>query len=263
MAPTMGYLQDEFSITFIFMAYQLEVCAFTIQSCLIAERVGAARVELCDNPLEGGTTPSYGTIKKVREAISIALYPIIRPRSMNYYYDAEEWAIVKEDVLLCKQLGCDGVSVGAQLIDGRIDKNRMQQAAEWAYPMGITCNRAFDAVPDPLEALETLIAVGCERVLTSGLAATAPEGAKLLQQLVQQAAGRISIMPGAGVRASNLKMLMETTGATEFHTSARKNMPNTMQFANPLITDAGGLYVADEAELLQMMELLRAANQRH
>lgn len=241
------------------MTYQLEVCAFNLQSCLIAEKVGAARVELCDNPLEGGTTPSYGTIKKVRAAVSIALYPIIRPRSMNYFYDAGEWEIVKADILMCKELGCDGVSVGAQLVDGRIDADRMRQAAEWAYPMGLTCNRAFDAVPDPLEALETLIAVGCERVLTSGLAATAPEGAALLKQLVQQADGRISIMPGAGVRSSNLLQLIQATGATEYHTSARQSMPNPMRFANPLVSDAGSLYVADEGELRAMMAILRGA----
>lgn len=238
------------------MAYQLEVCAFNIQSCRIAQAVGAARVELCDNPIEGGTTPSYGTILQVREAIDIALYPIIRPRSMNYYYDADEWAIVKADILMCKQLGCDGVSVGAQLVDGRIDKDRMQQVAEWAYPMGLTCNRAFDAVPDATEALETLIAVGCERVLTSGLAATAPEGFDLLQQLVQQADGRISIMPGAGIRAHNIKRLMET-GTTEFHTSARQSAPNPMSFTNPLVSDAGSLFVADKTELEKIMAILR------
>jgi copper homeostasis protein len=245
------------------MPYQLEVCAFNIQSCLIAQRVGAVRVELCDNPLEGGTTPSYGTIKKVREAIQIALYPIIRPRSMNYYYDADEWAIIKEDILMCKQLGCDGVSVGAQLMDGRIDKDRMQQMAEWAYPMGITCNRAFDAVPNPFEALETLIAVGCERVLTSGLAATAPEGAGLLKQLVQAANDRISIMPGAGVRSHNLPLLIETAGAAEYHTSARLAMPNPMLHSNPLVTDAGHLFIADEPELVKITGLLQQAGSVH
>lgn len=240
------------------MDYQLEVCAFNLQSCLIAQKAGAVRVELCDNPVEGGTTPSYGVIKKAREALHIALYPIIRPRSMNYFYDAEEWAIVKEDILMCKELGCNGVSVGAQQVDGRIDADRMQQAAEWAYPMGLTCNRAFDAVPDPLEALETLIAVGCERILTSGLAATAAEGVSLLQQLVKQADGRIRIMPGAGVRAGNIKMLMEITGAIEFHTSARRHVPNPMHFANPLVSDAGNLYIADEAELQKIMAIFRA-----
>src|ERR1044072_6797043 len=94
----------------------LEVCAFHPESCLIAERCGAVRVELCDNPIEGGTTPSYGTIKKVREKISILLYPILRPRSGNYFYDDNEFDILKEDVAACRALGCDGISVGVQTI---------------------------------------------------------------------------------------------------------------------------------------------------
>jgi copper homeostasis protein len=236
----------------------LEVCAFTLQSCIIAERAGAVRVELCDNPLEGGTTPSYGTIRMVREKIGIALYPIIRPRSMNYFYDAGEIAIIEADILVCKSLGCDGVSIGAQLIDGTIDAALMKHFVELAYPMRVTCNRAFDAVPDPSAALETLIACGVERVLTSGLAATAPEGAALLQQLVQQANGRISIMPGAGVRASNIAQLKKETGAFEFHASARRAVTNPMTFANPAVTDAGNMYVADETELREMVQLISA-----
>jgi copper homeostasis protein len=237
--------------------YQLEVCAFTLQSCTIAEKAGAARVELCDNPLEGGTTPSYGTIRRVREAVSIAVFPIIRPRSMNYFYDDDEWAIVRDDIWMCKELGCNGVSVGAQLRDGRMDAVRMKQAVEWAYPMKVTCNRAFDAVPDAFEALEVLIDAGCERVLTSGLAATAPDGTTLLRQLVQKAAGRISIMPGAGVRSENLPTLMAETGAFEFHSSARVSVTNPMTFTNPLVSDAGEMWVADEAELRRMVEILR------
>src|SRR5687767_229887 len=90
----------------------LEVCAFNIHSCMIAERAGAARVELCDNPIEGGTTPSYGTIKKTREKISISLYPIIRPRSGNYFYDDDEYEIIRQDIAMCKDIGCNGISVG-------------------------------------------------------------------------------------------------------------------------------------------------------
>lgn len=238
------------------MSYQLEVCAFTIQSCIIAEKAGAARVELCDNPIEGGTTPSYGTIKRVREAVGIDVFPIIRPRSMNYFYDADEWQIVLNDIAVCKELGCNGVSVGAQLQNGIIDAARMQQVVELAYPMKVTCNRAFDAVPDPFAAVETLIACGCERVLTSGLAATAPEGIALLKQLVDAAANRISIMPGAGVRSSNIVQLAKETGANEFHTSARKAVSNTMSFANPNVTDAGNMYVADEEELKKILQSL-------
>src|SRR5690349_4817117 len=123
----------------------LEVCAFNIQSCLIAEKVGAARAELCDNPLEGGTTPSHGTIMQTREKISIDLYPIIRPRAGEYCYDDDEFAIMKKDILLCKELGCDGISTGIQLQNASIDKERLKRIVEWAYPMGVTCNRVFDA----------------------------------------------------------------------------------------------------------------------
>jgi copper homeostasis protein len=240
------------------MNLQLEVCAFGIQSCMIAEKAGAARVELCDNPIEGGTTPSYGTIKKVRDFISIDLYPIIRPRSMNYFYDEQDWQIIIEDIMMCRQLACNGVSVGIQKRDGTIDADKMKQLVEMAYPMKVTCNRAFDAVPDPFAALEILIDAGCERVLTSGLAATAPEGMIILNELVKQAGNRISIMPGAGVRSGNLSALINETGAWEYHTSARKMVANPMSYSNPLVSDAGNFYVADEKELESIVQILKA-----
>lgn len=237
----------------------LEVCAFTIQSCLIAEKVGAARVELCDNPVEGGTNPSYGTIRRVREKIGIKLYPILRPRSGNYCYDDDEFAIMREDIRVCKELGCDGISVGVQQIDGTMDVERMKRVVEWAYPMGVTCNRAFDAVPDPYRALEEIIGCGCERVLTSGQKASAPEGSRVLAKLVQQAVGRISIMPGAGVRSSNIAQLMRETGAWEYHTSARKAIPNPLTWQTKEITDYGNVYIADETELRAIREQLQKA----
>ena len=234
----------------------LEVCAFTIQTCLIAERVGAARVELCDNPIEGGTTPSYGAIRRVRERISIQLYPIIRPRALNYLYDEDEWAIMQEDVRICRELGCDGISVGMQIRNGELDADRMKRLVELAYPMGVTCNRIFDNVPDPFRTLEQLIDIGCERVLTSGQAASAPEGAAMLAKLVEAAAGRIIIMPGAGVKSGNIAELRKQTGAMEFHTSARKAMPNLVEHANPAILDSGNFFVADEEELSRIVALL-------
>lgn len=234
----------------------LEVCAFGIQSCRIAEAVGAARVELCDNPIEGGTTPSYGTIKKVRAAIDIELYPILRPRSLNYFYDEDEWDILKTDLLACKALGCDGISVGIQKKEGILDVDKMKQLVELAYPMYVTCNRVFDAVPNPFETLEQLIDMGCERILTSGQAATAPAGTNLLQQLVAQADGRISIMPGAGVRASNIAELRAATGAYEFHTSARMAVSNPVTFTNPEVTDMGNHFVANQEELEKIIAIL-------
>ncbi|MFT3700802.1 MAG: copper homeostasis protein CutC [Agriterribacter sp.] len=234
--------------------FALEVCAFNIQSCIIAEKAGAKRVELCDNPVEGGTNPSYGTIKKAREKIAIQLYPIIRPRSGNYFYDENELQIVKEDILICKALGCDGISVGIQTINGEIDIENFKRIVEWAYPMGVTCNRAFDATPDPFKALEDIIDAGCERVLTSGQASAAPDAGILLGQLVQQAKGRISIMPGAGVRSTNIKQLIEESGAHEYHTSARKIIADPMSYQNLNVTDKGDIYLADENELKAIID---------
>lgn len=227
----------------------LEVCAFNLQSCVIAEKAGAYRVELCDNPVEGGTTPSYGTIKRTRERISIKLYPILRPRCGNYYYDADEIEILKQDIAVCKELGCDGISIGVQKIDGQIDVERLREFVELAYPMKVTCNRAFDATPDPFKALEDIIDAGCERILTSGQKSGAPEAGEILGQLVKAAGDRIIIMPGAGIRASNIKKLMEESGAKEYHGSVRKATVNPMSFSNPLVTDFGNVYLPDEEEL--------------
>ena len=234
----------------------LEVCAFHIESCIIAERVGAARVELCDNPIEGGTTPSYGTIKKVREKISILLYPILRPRSGNYFYSDEEFAILKDDIEMCKELGCDGISVGIQTINSEIDTERLKQIVEWAGSMGVTCNRVFDCAPDPYKALEEIISCGCERVLTSGQKSAAPDAGEILGKLVQQAGNRIIIMPGAGVKSSNIEKLIKESGAKEFHSSARKVAPNPVTFINNEVSDYGNVYLADENEVRAMVQAL-------
>jgi copper homeostasis protein len=238
------------------MSLLLEVCAFNLQSSIIAERVGAKRVELCENPADGGTTPSYGTIKQTREKISIALYPIIRPRGGNFFYDENEFAIIKQDILLCKQLGCDGISTGVHLQSGEIDTERLKRIVEWAYPMGVTCHRVFDATPDPFKALEEIIDCGCERILTSGQKTAAPEAIEILADLVQRAEGRIIIMPGAGVRSSNIETLINGTGATEFHTSARIVAPDPVTFRNPAIADATNWYIANEEELNKIIVIL-------
>lgn len=235
----------------------LEVCAFNIQSCIIAQKVGAVRVELCDNPVEGGTTPSHGTILQVRDSVTIELYPIIRPRAGNYFYDDNEMAIIKKEINFCKMAGCDGISVGVQLKTGEIDSERLKRIVEWAYPMGVTCNRAFDATPEPYKALEEIIACGCERILTSGQKSAAPEGHELLARLVEYADERIIIMPGAGVRSANIEKLMQQSGATEFHTSARKIIPNNVEHQNPEVLDIGNLYVADEEELTTIIGILK------
>jgi copper homeostasis protein len=237
---------------------KLEVCAFNIQSCIIAEKAGATRVELCDSPVEGGTTPSYATIQRTREKVSIELYPIVRPRSGFYWYDEEEFTIMKKDILVCKELGCDGISTGIGLQNGEIDTERLKRLVDLAYPMGVTCHRVFDGVPDPFKALEQIIDCGCERILTSGQKSAAPDAADVLAKLVQQADGRIIIMPGAGIRSSNIDQLIKASGATEYHTSARIALPNPVTYQNPAILDAGNVFIADEQELVKILTIMKS-----
>ena len=212
------------------MAYRLEVIGFTLESCIAAQSSGAHRIELCDNPGDGGTTPSYGFIKAVRENVSIELYPIIRPRGGDFLYSDAEFEIMKTDVRLCKQLGCDGVVIGILNADGSVDKVRCKELVELAYPLGVTFHRAFDRTNDAAKALEDIIEIGCERILTSGQKPNALDGAATIAALIKQADERIIIMPGSGVRADNIVELVKQTGAVEFHTSARTMMESKMEF---------------------------------
>lgn len=231
------------------MKYTVEAIAFNIESCSIIQNCGAQRIELCDGPGEGGTTPSHGMIKAARAAVDIQLYPIIRPRGGDFLYSNAEYAMMQTDILLCKQLGCDGVVIGILNSDGTIDKDRCSKLVEMAYPMGVTFHRAFDRATDAASALETIIETGCERILTSGLHPTATEGSRVLQQLIQQADGRIIIMPGSGVRSANIAELAAKTGAVEFHTSARTLQKSAMQYSNPAMKEDLQTVTIDAAEL--------------
>ena len=233
--------------------YSLEVCAFNLQSSLVAERVGAVRVELCADVQQGGTTPSYGLIKTVRETVGLALFPIIRPREGDFFYTEDEMSIMHRDIELCRELGCDGISIGVLQRNGEIDTERMKRIVEWAGTMAVTCHRAFDVTPDPFRALEDLISCGCQRILTSGQKAKAVDAIDLLSRLVRAAGDRISIMPGGGLRAANISLLT-ATGASEFHSSARV-APEADSIDMGLI-GAGSFYIADEQELRQMMAQL-------
>ena len=214
------------------MNYKLEIIGFNIESCIIAQAAGAHRIELCDNPGDGGTTPSYGFIKAAREKLHIQLYPIIRPRGGDFLYSADEFEMMKTDISTCKVLGCDGVVIGMLHADGTVDTVRCQQLVELAYPMGVTFHRAFDRSNDPFVALEDIIETGCERILTSGLVPSCLDGAPLIAQLIQKADERIIIMPGSMLRSSNVAEIATITGATEFHTSARITMNSTMDYIN-------------------------------
>jgi copper homeostasis protein len=220
----------------------LEVCAYNTISCIIAEKVGASRIELCAGASVGGTTPTAETIAEVKAKVSIPVYAMIRPRGGDFLYNSDEIVQMFRDIDTCKQLGCEGIATGVHLADGNIDTGLLAKLVERAYPMKVTCHRVFDRCPDPFKALEDIVAAGCERILTSGQEDTALEGMSLISQLIEAAAGRIVIMPGSGIRSGNIRALMENTAATEYHTSAR------------LDDD-----IADEAELQKIIQLLNNA----
>jgi copper homeostasis protein len=234
----------------------LEICCYNLASAILAQQAGAQRVELCADPGDGGTTPGYGVIATARKRLHIELYPIIRPRGGDFLYTEEEFGIMMKEVALCKQLGCDGVALGLLNADGTVDTQRTARLVELAYPLGVTFHRAFDRTPDPFAALEEIIAAGCERILSSGQRPTATEGAALLRELVGKADDRILIMPGSGVRASNIDELVRSTGASEFHTSASRLVPSRMNYTNPSMKEELSLVMADPQEIASILRRL-------
>ncbi|WP_205503865.1 copper homeostasis protein CutC [Rufibacter psychrotolerans] len=208
----------------------LEICVDSVQSAITAQEAGAQRVELCDNLVEGGTTPSAGMIRLCRQHLSIGLHVLIRPRRGDFLYSDLEFAVMREDIAVAKQLGADGVVLGVLLPDGTIDVNRTRELIELARPLNVTFHRAFDLTPDPFQALEDLLSVGVDRLLTSGQKATAPEGAELIAALQKKAGDNLVILPGGGINEQNLASLLQQTGVTEVHASAREVKESLMQF---------------------------------
>ena len=208
----------------------LEICAGSVESAIAARDGGAKRIELCAALEVGGVTPSAGVIAEARKIDGLVLNVIIRPRGGDFLYNEYEVACMEEDIRTCKRLGADGVVIGALTAEGDIDKAVCKRLIEAADGMSVTFHRAFDMCRNPHEALEELISLGCDRVLTSGQAPTAEAGIPLLKQLVEQAVGRIIIMPGCGVNSKNAAMILQATEATEIHASARKSVGSGMVF---------------------------------
>ena len=230
----------------------LEICCYNLYSAVLAAASGADRIELCADPAAGGTTPGIGLIKTVRKKTDIELWPIIRIRGGDFLFDEEEIDVMLHEVEACKSAGCEGVVIGLLLPDGRVDKNQSARLVEKAYPMGVCFHRAFDWTRNPFEALEDIIEIGCERILTSGQQPTAMLGAPLIRDLVLQSEGRIQIMPGSGIRAANISDLKKETGATSFHSSARILKKSSMEFIQPLMNEDQSTVVADRAEIERM-----------
>lgn len=213
---------------------QLEVCANSLASALAAQEGGAIRVELCENLSEGGTTPSYGQILIARKLLKIQLYPLIRPREGDFLYSDLEFEVMKADINYCIEAGCDGVVIGILNIDGSIDKPRCSELVKMAKKkgLGVTFHRAFDMCADLNQALEDIIEIGCERILTSGGKSTAIEGVHVIAHLMEKAGKRIIIMPGSGINEANVADLIHFTKAKEIHSSARSTVKSEMQFQN-------------------------------
>ena len=228
------------------MNYIIEIATSDFLTTKSAVEGGADRIELCANLTEGGTTPSYAHIKKCREAFDIALFPIIRPRGGDFLYTKDEFEIMKNDIKLCNELGCEGIVIGLLNMDGTIDMTRTSELIEHAYPMDVTFHRAFDRCKDPFAALEELIEIGCQRILTSGQKPTVSEGVDLIAALNRKADDRIVIMPGSGVRKENIKMLADKTGCVEFHSSLRGKAKSPMQFIHPAFANSEESYSNNE-----------------
>ncbi|KMN32265.1 MULTISPECIES: copper homeostasis protein CutC [unclassified Chromobacterium] len=242
---------------------QLEVCAASLASCLAAEQGGAARVELCASLETGGVTPSPGMIALARQRLSIGLHVIVRPRGGDFLYSADEFEVMRRDVLACRDLGVDGVVLGLLDADGAVDVERTRELVRLAGPMTTTFHRAFDLARDPEQALEQVIASGCRRLLTSGQAPTALDGAVLIAGLRRQAGERLILMPGGGLRPDNLAALARATGCAEFHASASAAVASAMRHRRSGVSmgaggDEYGWRETSAATVRAMREVLRA-----
>jgi copper homeostasis protein len=220
---------------------RVEICVDSVAGAFAAERGGADRVELCDNLLEGGTTPSAGCIRVARRGLKIGLQVIIRPRGGDFLYNADERDVIREDIRVAKDLGADGVVIGCLTADGQIDVALTQELIDMARPMNVTFHRAFDMCRDPKAAIEQLINLGVNRVLTSGQEASCLEGLDLIADLHKQAAGRIIVMPGGGLTPRNAQKFVALTRVTEVHLSARQSVESLMTYRNSRVFMGGTL----------------------
>jgi len=238
----------------------LEIAVFNIESALAAISAGADRLELCENPFDGGTTPSYGTLKKVREKVIKPVFPIIRPRGGDFLYTEAEFEVMLTDVALVKELGFDGLVIGALNADGSVAKDAIARLVEIAYPLEVTFHRAFDRTKDPFAALEEVIQCGCQRLLTSGQVPNAFDAKDLIRDLVEIADDRIIIMPGSGVRSNNISELAAFTGVKELHSSARKSEESQMNYLKISMNERLDSTFISSEEIIEMKNQLSLLN---
>ncbi len=234
-----------------------EVCVDSIASAVAAEEGGADRVELCSDLLEGGLTPSAGMLAVARETLRIDIMVMIRARGGDFCYsDFEFWAMQK-DIVAAREAGANGVVFGILGPDGDVDRERTAALIARARPLPVTFHRAFDMTRDPFEALETLVALGVDRVLTSGQEASVPEGVGLIAELVRRAAGRIIVMPGGGITERNVAKVVSETGVSEVHFGGGEAVESPMRFRNPRVFMGGTLRPPEYSLDIVKLEFVR------
>jgi copper homeostasis protein len=238
----------------------LEMCIDSVESAIAAQQGGADRVELCDNLMEGGTTPSAGTIALARKQINIDLNVIIRPRGGDFCYSDVEFDVMRYDIETAKRLGANGVVIGLLKPEGVVDVERTRALVDLARPLSVTFHRAFDVSRDPFEALETLISLGIDRVLTTGQEATLLEGLDVVADLVRRAGNRIIIM-GGGVTERTAARIVAQTGLTELHTLYTASVDSVMQFRNPRVYMGSELRPPEFSRAVTSAERVRALRQ--
>ena len=234
----------------------LEIVAYSHASALAAAAGGADRIELCENTAEGGTTPSLGTLEAARRISGVRLHVMIRPRGGDFLYTDDEFRIMERDAALARQAGADGIVIGILRPDATVDVERCRRLVEVAGGINVTFHRAFDWAADPLRALEDVAATGCNRILTSGQAATALAGAARIAELVRAARGRVTLRAGGGVNERNVAEIVRLTGVTEVHGSMRGVQATRMRVRPPDVSlgappdwPADAIPVADTARV--------------
>lgn len=235
----------------------IEACVDSVESAVAAAKGGAARVELCCALLEGGLTPSEGAIGLAREKLAIGLNVIIRPRGGDFLYSDVEHEVMLRDVDAAKRLGADGIVLGVLTAEGEVDVARTRDLVEEARPLSVTFHRAFDMSRDPYAALETLVGLGVDRILTSGQEESAIAGLELLRDLVLRADDRIVIMPAGNIHEKNVEKIAKGTGARELHVTGFVDVDGGMRFRNPRVYMGGLLRPPEYTRAVTSPEKIR------
>lgn len=247
------------------MSFLVEICVDSVESAIVAEAAGAGRIELCSALAEGGVTPAAGLIEAVRINTSLRMHVLIRPRGGDFLYSDRDFSVMRRDIDTAGEKGADGIVTGILMRDGTVDVERTALLVDYAAPMSVTFHRAFDMCRDPMTALEDIISTGAGRILTSGQAKTAIEGSQLIRKLRDASQGRIKIMPGGGIDEYNIALLANTTGASEYHLSGRRQRDSLMTFrrkgiymGDPRLQAEYIIKTADEERIRSVIMILRS-----